>query len=327
MYRVLSVIVHPNPNIEFSKDFTAQAIVATIKLLEKEYSHLNGDDYTVEKHTLYTTASYEAQNYIEAVRRIAKALKAIQDNFNKNCGNNYVSNTMHSISMLLQEMSIDRVFGFQEQVKCKLKPLAEIISSFYRNYLDEEKPESRYQLFVEHTNYKVSRALGEKFSFDKAYSAYKELFENGIDSESFQKLFATSTGYSIDEKGKTASINSMVRDVAKMIKDDPERLTFSETLLIDYVESQMLSHANGYMWFSNTGAFSDTNNVILEISYLLARIFDSLQSYFNGLFKETKEYKYRKTSNVFKEAIKEIHHAFYTVHKLQKKPMAYLNKV
>ena len=96
--------------------------------------------------------------------------------------------------------------------------------------------------------------------------------------------------------------------------------------MIDYVESQMLSHANGYMWFSNSGAFCDTNNILLEILQLLVTIFEYLKVFFANGFNETKEYKYRKTSNIFRDAIKEIHNDLKTIDKLQKKPMIFLDK-
>ncbi len=326
LYRLLSIVVHPNPNIEFNKEFTAQAIVATVKLLESKYDHLDSFGYTVNHHFVLTSTSYESNQYIAAIRKIASALETIQNDFCKNFENNYVSNTMHSISMTLQEIAVDRIFGFQEQVKCKIKPLIEIISSFYKNYITEENVECRYQLFLEHTNIKLSQAAGNECNYENAYSIYKNMYKDGVNKEVFIKMFAAPTGYSIDEKGECVSINSMVRDAAKLIKDSKEQLTFSDTLLIDYVESQMLSHANGYMWFSNSGAFSDTNNVIPEICCLLSRIFECLKVFFNDVYKDTKEYRYRKTSNVFRDAIKDIQSSFKTIYKLQKKPMVYLNK-
>lgn len=325
LYKVLSVVVHPNPNIEISKEFTAQAIAVAVKLLEKEYDHLSSFGYTVESHLLLTSTSRESDQYISTIHKIATALETIQNDFCKNFDNNYVSNTMHSISMILQEIAIDRMFGFQEQVKCKIKPLIEIISSFYKNYIAEESVDDRYELLLEHTRLKVFNAIGIEYNFENAYSIYKRIYSNGVDLENFKKMFAAPTGYSINEKGESSSINSMVKDAARLIKDDSKALTFSDTLLIDYVESQMLSHANGYMWFSNSGAFTDTNNVIPEACFLLMRIFEYLKQFFNDIYKKTNEYKYRKTSNVFRDAAKEIYNACKTIFKLQKKPMVYLN--
>lgn len=325
LYRVLSVVVHPNPNIEISKEFTAQAIVTTVKLLEKEYNHLNSFGYTVESHYLLTSTSRESDKYILAIRKIATALETIQKNFCKNFENNYVSNTMHSISMILQEIAVDRMFGFQEQVKCKIKPLIEVISSFYKNYIVEESVEDRYELLLEHTKLKIFSAIGIEYNFENAYMIYKKIYPAGVDLDNFRKMFFAPTGYSINEKGESPSINSMVKDAARLIKDDSKALTFSDTLLIDYVESQMLSHANGYMWFSNSGAFTDTNNVIPETCFLLIRIFEYLNRFYNDVYKKTNEYKYRKTSNIFRDAAKEIYNACKTIFKLQKKPMVYLN--
>lgn len=40
-------------------------------------------------------------------------------------------------------------------------------------------------------------------------------------------------------------------------------------MLLDYVESQMLSHANGYMWYANRGAWGDVNNIIIGMDMCL----------------------------------------------------------
>lgn len=326
LYKILSVIVHPNPNFEFNVEFTAQAIVIVIKLLENEYDHLDGSGYTIEKHFLLTASSHESDKFFTTIRKIASSLESIKNDFNKNFNNNYVSDTMHAISMTIQEMAVDRIFGFQEQVKCKIKPLIEIIASFYENYLVESDVENRYKLFLQHTQLKVSKALGNEYALDEAYSVYKAIYSNGVSKNVFDEQFVLPTGYSIKENGETSSINSMVRNVAALIKPLEGKLSFSETLMIDYVESQMLSHANGYMWFSNSGAFSDTNNVIPEVCFLLMRIFELLKIFFNDGFKETKKYTFRKTSNIFRDSIKELYNAIKTINELQKKPMAYLNK-
>lgn len=326
VYKVLSIIVHPNPNLEYSKKFTAQAFGTVVHLLEKEYYHLEGTDYTIESHSLITSTSHESDRYISTVRKIASALETIQDDFNKNFEDNYVSDTMHSISMVMQELAIDMIFGFQEQVKCKIKPLVEIISSFYRTYMAETNVDDRYKLLLEHMQLRLSIAIGTKYSIENAYSIYKNIYPDGVDLNVFKKKFVVPTGYSIDKQGESVSINSMVKDAANLIKEDG-KLTYSEALLIDYVESQMLSHANGYMWFSNSGAFTDAHNVIPEICFLLIRMFEYLKIFFNDLYKKTKDYRYRKTSNTFRDAAKETYNACKVVCKLHKKPMIYLNKI
>ena len=152
------------------------------------------------------------------------------------------------------------------------------------------------------------------------------MYCNGVTRDIFDEQFVLPTGYSIKDNGETSSINSMVRNVAVLIKPLEDKLSFSETLMIDYVESQMLSHANGYMWFSNSGAFSDTYNVFPEVCFLLIRIFELLKIFFHDEFKETKKYAYRKTSNVFRDSIKELNNAIKIINELQKKPMVYLGK-
>ena len=64
-------------------------------------------------------------------------------------------------------------------------------------------------------------------------------------------------------------------------------------MLLDYVESQMLSHANGYMWYANRGAWGDVNNIIIGMDMCLMFILESILAMFNAhkTIEETDYYK------------------------------------
>ena len=70
----------------------------------------------------------------------------------------------------------------------------------------------------------------------------------------------------------------------------------------DYAESQMLSHANGYLWYANSGAFSDTVSIFTCFNYLMSFVCFYLSNIYKNLFKDTRDYQYKKMSNVLKNA-------------------------
>ena len=68
----------------------------------------------------------------------------------------------------------------------------------------------------------------------------------------------------------------------------------------------MLSHANGYMWFANSGAWGDVNNIIIGTDTCLIFILESVLTVFkmHKAIEETNHYK--TIINVLRNGIKRI---------------------
>lgn len=153
--------------------------------------------------------------------------------------------------------------------------------------------EEHFRLLEEHERVQIKRNLGREFSVDKAYSFYKVLYPNGVNQETFEKSFLTISGYTVDEKGKTKNLTNIVKDFISKFVDPKAEVSFDRSMLLDYVESQMLSHANGYMWYANRGAWGDVNNVIIGMDMCLVYILESILTMFNAhkAIEETNYYK------------------------------------
>lgn len=97
----------------------------------------------------------------------------------------------------------------------------------------------------------------------------------------------------VDEKGKTKNLTNIVKDFISKFVDPKAEVSFDRSMLLDYVESQMLSHANGYMWYANRGAWGDVNNVIIGMDMCLVFILESILTMFNAhkAIEETNYYK------------------------------------
>ena len=76
-------------------------------------------------------------------------------------------------------------------------------------------------------------------------------------------------------------------------------------LLLDYVESQKISHANGYLWYSNTGAFQDITNIILGIDICLQPILQQILNVFKYHQMVENTQKYKIIINVVRNGVKD----------------------
>lgn len=128
---------------------------------------------------------------------------------------------------------------------------------------------------------------------DEDFGFYKVLYPDGVQQNIFEKSFLTICGYTVDAKGKTKSLTNIVKEFIAKFADPNKDLSFDRNMLLDYVESQMLSHANGYMWYANRGAWGDVNNVIICMDMCLIFILKSVMTIFKAhkAIEETNCYK------------------------------------
>ena len=81
---------------------------------------------------------------------------------------------------------------------------------------------------------------------------------------------------------------------------------FIEPVQLDYVESQMLSHANGYMWFANSGAWADIFNLFKATDLIIVEILSRIQNIFELHRKIEESKRYKTIINVLRNSIKKI---------------------
>lgn len=127
-----------------------------------------------------------------------------------------------------------------------------------------------------------------------------------MSQEAFEKSFLTISGYTVDEKGGNKNLTNIVKDFITKFADPKAEVSFDRSMLLDYVESQMLSHANGYMWYANRGAWGDVHNLIIGMDMCLIFILESILAMFNAhkSIEETDHYK--RIINIVRNSIKRI---------------------
>lgn len=132
------------------------------------------------------------------------------------------------------------------------------------------------------------------------------MYPNGVNLDTFKKGFLTVCGYTINEEGVAQNLTGVVKDFIKKFQAPEAKISWDRSLLLDYMESQMLSHANGYMWFANSGAWGDVNNIIIGTDTCLMFILESVLTVFKVHRDIEKTNHYKTIINVLRNGIKRI---------------------
>lgn len=306
IYGLYSQAIHPSVNDFYMNEGVWQTIPEILLLIMEEYKSLPQSQLTFNLYSASIYASDIAKRYEDLVRQECKILIDISNVFNSFFHKNYTSDTLMSINLLMSEMCTDKLLGLCEQVKSKWKIALDMFSSFYKCYITYFPHEEHFKLLEEHERVQIKRNLGQNFSTERTYNFYKALYPNGVSQEAFEKSFLTISGYTIDEKGKTKNLTNIVKDFISKFADPKAEVSFDRSMLLDYVESQMLSHANGYMWYANRGAWGEEHNLIIGMDMCLMFILESILAMFNAhkSIEETDHYK--RIINIVRNGIKRI---------------------
>lgn len=216
---------------------------------------------------------------------------------------------------------LDNTFGYTEQGEIKWKVVVEYFALF-NYYLNNPYYIGNNYLAYWHTQIACNKALDREITQetkDKCYAEYIIVFPNGVDKATFEQVYFEKTlGFLIDEKGEIPSLNKLAKDFLSQVSPtiyggkrrvaalkvhdkntkqewnpdvlkelaDGKRETIEtplkEWLMMIYEESQIMSHATGYLFFANTGAWMDGQYlgefVLKFMQYILKRLCDLLGS-------------------------------------------------
>jgi hypothetical protein len=233
-----------------------------------EYENLPATSVTLFSHLARCHSSDATRRIVELTQEECRMLADIAEVFEKEIGHNFVSDTLRTAERLLWDMTVDGSLALVEQVKSKWKVMLELLAGFDHAYLRRmpSLEEEAYRLMKTHRNFQLCRNYGDQVDTTEAYALYKALYPQGCDRETFEKGFTNLLGYTIDAEGKTKNLMELVGLLLERI---PKEGLHDRVMYLDYLESQMLSHANGYMWFANTGAWQDKNPVLFASECLI----------------------------------------------------------
>ena len=306
LYGLYSQAIHPSVNDFYMNEGIWDTLTGVLLLVMEEYKSLPQSKLTFNSYYNSIYTSDIAKNYEDIVRQECKILVNIGDVFCKSFNKNYTSNTLASTSLLMGEMCTDKLLGLCEQVKSKWKIVLELCASFYECYITPSLHEERFMLLEEHEHLQTQRNLGESCSVNQTYSIYKTLYPNGVNIDLFEKNFLTTCGYTIDEKGVAKSLTGIVKEFIKKFTTAKAPISLDRAMLLDYIESQMISHANGYMWYANSGSWGDVNNVIIGADICVIFLLESILTVFKIHRAIDESNQYKQIINIVRNSIKRI---------------------
>lgn len=305
-YSMLSIYIHPRSNELINVKQHTFILLDIFTLIKNTYNYLPEANINLTVMADAIFANKDAESFNDLIKSECTHFENIQADYDRNFGKNYVSDTFHIISMLYQEMMFDTLFGMCEQVKSKFKVMLELLAGFNEVYIEQEDVENSYRLLQFHEKVSLSIAFDDinevNDNLKVAYDFYSKKYPFGVAFEEFSHKYKTNAGFTIDECGKTKTLTQLVNQLCDIFEDEKDVIQVRDTLKLNYVESQMLSHANGYMWYANSGAWGDSLNVYMNVNNLLSFLCFYLSHIYKDGYEQTKEYKDKKTSNIFKQA-------------------------
>ena len=268
-YRIFSVMIHPNDILKSSKlisdlDFNTLELKLFMPILDaiaKYYSNCELPKSKTFNQEVKDVLSIPLnKDYSELVLAQEQACCDIANMVYDAYGNNQVSLFFRELGYCISSMATDRTFDFPEIVKCKFKMSIEMAATFYYVSLLNHTEEDQYlgELISKHTRIKIYEILGEdtKELWDDAYKCYLKS-GNNISLDDFKKHFSDQMGFVPEKINITNFVYKLIDAVCG------EDKTFAAHMRMVYDESQLLSHANGYMITANTGAFMEYSSVIV----------------------------------------------------------------
>ena len=309
-YRILSVMIHPNDltlTIDLQNDLDLVGLEANLflpimKVIEKCYLHSKlPKSRTLNEEIQFIFGNPLNHAYLNMASSQKNILNKLAAMIEKTHGLNTQSCLFRELGKCIESMAVDKTFGFSEIVKCKFKMVMEMIALNYYLATLPHFEEDIYlvELLTKHTRIKLMEIEGMdcRDALKDAYECYLNSKEE-ISYDDFIIKFEKSLGFIPND----TSITKLVYRFIEKMSDDESRIAHMEMV---YDEAQAMSHANGYMISSNSGAFMEYSSVIPFVDMSISFIINLYYSHYK-LYNDTEgEHKENKLVYDLKKCLKE----------------------
>lgn len=303
LYKTSSLLCHPHDYGNFKNEVIGEYLGTIIGVIYKIYHRYDEvhDISLFEEIKFLSETSGDSYLLHELTKKQVIKLIKLSQSFTKYYKKNFISNILKEISEIWLDITSDSLLGLHEQLKVKLKMIIETAALFYYIYFKTDYPERSYKILKLHTIYKVSENMNfensVKFLKEDFNDFGKDFFEN---QKRFEAFFKKTTGFSIENK----HINNISKLVTLYVDDNfkektIDNLEYSNVVKLLYKESQLLSHANGYMFFANSGIWADDVFVYHIVETMILKIVNQLEAVF-------RIHRKIETTNDYKDLIKDI---------------------
>ncbi len=295
-YIELSQMIHP-VSYSYKRNYEQYDALVFIVLhflrnLYKDRDRGNVLTFKEEEVLLYCGGLKFKENYSERLYDLQKAqweelLSLSKDLKGLLGGNNYISDFIGELVLVMHDLNTDSQLGYTENVKLKFKVIAEMLACFnkvYFGFLKTEEVNYYGKMLKKHELIKIYERCKEIVPQDLKDEIYKSYIKNFINSnlseDQFFKAFDKPLGFLIDECGVSPTYTALVKEFFEILYKDEiihiEKYTegrdvkLKDYFSLVYKESNNMSHGCGYLFFTNTGAWMDDINIIhfLDVSIL-----------------------------------------------------------
>lgn len=295
LYKTLSLYAHPYDYRLNDPDFFANISIMIYRILDMVFKDIapseKGLEFEYNRVIGYNEFGLIAREKTHKQREKLNELCRMLD---KN-GFNFMAYSLETCGVVLFDYLLDIAFGYTEQSTTKWKTSIENLWMF-NMCIDDDQTSRDNEIMHYHSQIKQAINFGKELTdsyFQPAYEIYLTKYKNGCTFEKFKKMFATTTGYTINEAGEISYLRTSIFDFidifskningGKMeciVKQEPfskiteqdygniNEIEISPYLKMKYDESQAMSHASGYLYYCLSGAWYDGN--------LLAYLYDEL---------------------------------------------------
>lgn len=316
-YKYLSMYIHPYYyGLEIEEDIITMVtnyIIELLKVLVRNVEASSIVSFNDERDIIFSNYKNDINYCLELKKcsdEISKNLnylaKIFDDTYRIENELNIVGEFLINYSGMLHEIQDDSQMGYSELVKMKFKTMIEYIACFEFIYFqDYYQNHINLKLFEYHTLLKRNHNLGAKYDdnlLNKAYNFFCKSFNVQMPYDKFINKFKQTTGYTINREGKILSLTDIVIRFVKLLYSGND-INLCTTKM-NYLESQMISHGNGYLYYANTGIFEDDSSSIQILEYSLIYVLKKMYHLFH-IFKDESS-KNKTLANAIRNRIKKI---------------------
>ena len=307
LYGLLSQMVHPSSNSTYRNNTLLESTEFVLELLLREYEGIATGKHDLKYYcgiSMVSTVPIRLHKLMSGERsELFNLASAIESDYDSN----YIADSIRSICLLRSEMIFDIIMGIREQAKSKWKILLDIYAVFYEVLFVNHSDSNLIKMIDIHWKIQLNRNLHSEFSIDEAYSVYCTRFTDGVDKNPFDDGFKTIIGYLIDESGKSPSLTKVVKNFVKLFDSKSENKLFQQIYYMNYLESQLLSHANGYLWFANGGAWNDIHGMWDGANNGLLLIVDGILQHFKSYAQSNDSRQFKSLINLTRNGRKRLY--------------------
>lgn len=288
-YKIYSMLIHPHDYGNLYDSDLSNFNVVVLEIIKDMFT----DSTVDESETLSSDLAFvhdkgnkDISNILDSTVKQAKKINDLVSAFEKEFERNFVSNSLRQIADIFIDITYDLLMGMSEQLKMKWKILIEMMATIDVVYFsDIYNVNYNYDMLRYHTRFKFLENINEDASepLKAAFDIYTKQTKDSIPIDEFRNKYRKMLGFMVKSNEQISTLKNLVFNyIDKRIGNQQanDNILLADILKVSYEESQILSHANGYLYFSNSAAWTEDINIYASFENLFINFLQKLKKVF-----------------------------------------------